>query len=336
MLDRKAGPDAEVVMPVSDLHGRTVWSEAGQRIGTIRGINTDDDGRIVSFDVRERWFLGPHHEVTATDMRLDGGDVIVPTGAVKRDEDEQDTKHEHSDERVEHRGGMVGHASAPVLLAGREGVRGRFGGLDLLGSFFGALVLFASLLLIGGILSAFFGSEPANVDTAINSFDALLEEALLVGAAALFVSSFLGGWCAGRSARYDGVGNGLMSVVWTLAIIAGLGGLAAWLGEEYDVLAAAELPTFSNDEFATWGLIGFAAAIALMLVGAALGGALGESWHRRADRAMLDVVEVDSGDAAISSAGGAAPVASQSVVDDTDAVATDPDRPTSRERRRLE
>ena len=82
MVERQADPATGVVMPVSDLHGRAVWSDGGQRIGTIRDINTDEDGRITSFDVRERWFFGAHHEVPASDMRLDGGDVIVPMAAV--------------------------------------------------------------------------------------------------------------------------------------------------------------------------------------------------------------------------------------------------------------
>ena len=100
MLDRETGSSAEVVMPVSDLHGRTVWSEGGQRIGSIRDINTDDDGRIVSFDVRERWFFGHHHEVPATDMRLDGGDVIVPNSAVASFHTRETHTRDRDDERV--------------------------------------------------------------------------------------------------------------------------------------------------------------------------------------------------------------------------------------------
>jgi hypothetical protein len=296
MLDREVGSNAEVVMPVSDLHGRTVWSEGGQRIGSIRDINTDDEGRIVSFDVRERWFFGTHHEVPATDMRLDGGDVIVPNSAVASMHTREARVRER--EHVESSSGSSpshGLRSAPVLLAGREGVRARFGGLDLLGSLFGGLVIIASMVIIGGVLAAIFGVDPPSIDTSSSAFDDLVTGSLLVGAATLFLSCFLGGWCAGRSARYDGVANGVMSVVWALAIALGLGALASWVGDEYDVLAQTNLPSFSNDELATWGLIGFAIAIALMLVGAALGGALGESWHRRADRAMLDVVPVGGG-----------------------------------------
>ena len=43
---------AQVVMPVSELHGRTVWSEAGERIGVVRGVHQDDDGRIGESDAK--------------------------------------------------------------------------------------------------------------------------------------------------------------------------------------------------------------------------------------------------------------------------------------------
>lgn len=314
MLDQRSGT-TDVVMPVSDLHGRTVWTEDGERIGTVRGVNTDDDGKIVSLDVRERWILGPHHEVPATGMRIDESDVVVPAAAVVGLER---SRRHHSDDHDHH--GMRGAlASAPVLLSGREGARGRFGGLDLVGSFFGGLVTIASVVLIGGILAAVFGSDPANFDTSIASLESLLDEALVVGAVTLFVSCFLGGWCAGRSSRYDGVGNGLMSVVWVLAIAVALGALGAWVGDQYDVLAAIDVPEFTTDEFTMWGTIGALAALALMLLGGALGGALGESWHRRADRAMLDVVSVDGSDWPTSS------TQQTEVIDDSDAVVLDRD-----------
>lgn len=320
MLDRQVGPNAEVVMPVSDLHGRAVWSESGKRIGTIRGINTDDDGRIVSFDVRERWLLGPHHEVPATGMRLDDGDVVVPGSAVEsmrsreHDREDREDRHERRDDAI----ATPARSTSPVFLAGRDGVRGRFGGLDLIGSFFGGLVIIASTLIIGSILAAAFGSDPAVVDTAMDSPAAFGEEAMLVGGLTLLLACFMGGWCAGRSARYDGVGNAVMSVVWTLAIVLGLGALAAWLGEEYNVLAGTELPTFTNDEFALWGLVALGVTLAIMLVGAILGGLLGESWHKRADRAMLDVVPMDTGTDAHTRS-------TTRTVDDSDAVVVDDD-----------
>ncbi len=321
MKDVEQQSSTQVAMPVSELHGRTVWTESGERIGVVRGVNQDDDGRIVSLDVRERWMLGAHHEVPAAGMRLDNGDIVVPPSAkaaVDADRD-GDRKHDHdhdgdghrdrahvdSDDAVVGSGRVVNHrdvqarsasgsvASAPVLLAGREGAKGRFGGLDVIGSLFGALVTIACLVIIGGVLAAVFGTQAASFDTSLSSLEDVLTESTIIAAVTLFLSCFIGGWAAGRSARFDGVGNGLMTVVWVLGIALVLGGLGAWVGDEYDVFANVDLPAVSTEDFQLWGSVALAAALVLMLVGAALGGALGESWHRRADRAMLDVVDVD-------------------------------------------
>ncbi len=312
--------DTQVVMPLADLNGSTIWTEAGDRVGKVSEVRQDDDGRIVSFTVRERWMLGPRREVSASGMRIDRGDVIVPAASVLPDidEDEVAEEREEAQERARARRPIGNFAHAPVLLAGREGARSRFGGLDVVGSLFGALVAIASLVLVGGVLGAIFGSDVAEIDTSLNSFDAITSETLLVAAATIFVSCFLGGWAAGRSARFDGVANGMMTVVWVLAIGVVLAAVGAWAGDEYDVFANSDLPRFVTDDFAMWGSVAFAAALVLMLVGGALGGALGESWHRRADRAMLDVVSVDDRAQATTGIVGS-PAASQPI-DDADAV----------------
>jgi hypothetical protein len=106
--------------------------------------------------------------------------------------------------------------------------------------------------------------------------------------------------------------------VWVLAIGVVLAAIGAWVGDQYNVYASAGVPSFTTESFALWGSVAFAAALVLMLLGAALGGALGEHWHRRADRAMLDVVAVDEG-ATTSTGQVGSPVAPQPFVDDRDA-----------------
>jgi hypothetical protein len=86
-------------------------------------------------------------------------------------------------------------------------------------------------------------------------------------------------------------------VLWVLGIGVALGALGAWAGDEYDVFAASNLPRFATDDIAVWGSVAFVAAFVLMLLGAVVGGALGEAWHRRADRAMLEVVVADENEA---------------------------------------
>jgi branched-chain amino acid transport system permease protein len=107
---------------------------------------------------------------------------------------------------------------------------------------------------------------------------------LAAGLAVLFLSFVVGGWAAGRIARYDGLKNGVMTGVWALVLIAILSGLGAWLGAEYNVLREADLPSWFSRDAATIGAIVSAlAAILVMLAGGLLGGVWGERFHRRAD-----------------------------------------------------
>ncbi|MCZ4495863.1 MAG: hypothetical protein JWM25_446 [Thermoleophilia bacterium] len=281
MATLKDSNDANVVMSVSELHGRVVVDEDGERLGVVRDVVSADDGRITDLEVRGRWMLGSSRTIPASGMRMEDGEIVVPRSAVP-----QPTQHERSRVAPARAAGM------PMLLSGREGARGRFGGVDVIGSLFGALVAIASLVLIGGVLAAIFGADGAVFDTSIDSFGDVFNEATIIGAVTLFTAFLLGGWAAGRSSRFDGPANGMLVTVWFLLIALALGGLTAWLGNEYDVLAATNLPQFSNDDWAVAGAIGALIALGLMLLGGAIGGALGEGWHRRADRAMLDVVPV--------------------------------------------
>jgi hypothetical protein len=106
--------------------------------------------------------------------------------------------------------------------------------------------------------------------------------------AVLFVAYLIGGWAAGRIARYDGARNGFATGIWTLILAAIVSGLAAWLGSEYDVLGNVDLPQwFSTDAFTTTAIISGVAAIVAMFVGGTIGGHMGERYHRRADRTIL-------------------------------------------------
>lgn len=292
----QSGRDAGVVMPVSELHGRTVWNEAGERLGVVRNVNVDEDGRITSLDVRDRWILGPSHQVPASGMRFEEGDVIVPATTSRRAGADSGARVHDRDDVVADHEAVAKRASwtSPVLLSGTDGARQRFGGFDWLGSFLGALATVGSLVLLGGLLGAAFGAEPAVVDSSTSSLEELGTLALAVGAVTLFLSCLLGGWTAGRASRYDGARNGMAMALWVLGFVALFAALGTWLGDQYDVLAGVDLPSFSTDQFALWGSVALAATVLIMLLGGALGGVLGARWHRRADRAMLDVVDVDA------------------------------------------
>ena len=169
---------------------------------------------------------------------------------------------------------------------GIRAARDRFGGLDIPATLVGMLTALAFLILFGGLVSAAVGAIGYQMGVEGNE-DELSLGGLLGGLVALFLAYLLGGWTAGRIARYDGPRNGLMTGVWTLLLAAILAALGALLGDEYNVLAEVDLPNwFSRDALATGAIISGLIAIATMLLAGLLGGAWGERYHRRADEAI--------------------------------------------------
>jgi hypothetical protein len=159
----------------------------------------------------------------------------------------------------------------------------RFGGIDLPASLVGMLTALAFLVLFAGLVGAAIGA--VGYQTGLSGNEEELSLASLIGGLlALFLAYLLGGWTAGRIARYDGPLNGAMTGVCTLVLAALLAGLGAWLGSQYDVLRDVDLPQwFSRDALTAGAIVSGVLAIAAMLVGGALGGAWGERFHRRAD-----------------------------------------------------
>jgi uncharacterized membrane protein len=111
---------------------------------------------------------------------------------------------------------------------------------------------------------------------------------MIGGVAVLFVAYLIGGWAAGRMARYDGARNGFATGVWTLIFAGILAALGAWVDSEYDVFRNVELPQwFTTDAFTTAAIISGVAAILAMFVGGVVGGFWGERYHRHADRTIV-------------------------------------------------
>ncbi len=165
--------------------------------------------------------------------------------------------------------------------------RERFGGLDLPATFVGMLTALGLLIVASGLVAAALGA--IGYQRGLKNTPTELSVASLVGGLILLLVAFLvGGWAAGRIARYDGARNGLMTGVWTLVLGAIVSALAAWLGQKYDVLRNVDLPQwFSTDSLTVGGIVSAIVAIAAMLVGGLLGGILGERYHRRADAAIV-------------------------------------------------
>ena len=183
-----------------------------------------------------------------------------------------------------------GRASAPAGVrvppvtadVGVEEARARFGGVDIPATLAGALAALGTAVLLAGILAG-VGTYGYQLGVE-NAEEKLTAGGLIGGLVTLFLAFLVGGWVAGRVARYDGGRNGLLTAVWFVLLAAGTGALGAWAGDKYDVFGNVNLPQwFDADAFTGAAIASGVLALAVMLGAGWLGGRLGERYHRRAD-----------------------------------------------------
>jgi hypothetical protein len=103
----------------------------------------------------------------------------------------------------------------------------------------------------------------------------------------LFLAYLAGGYVAGRMARFDGTRQGVAVWVIGLLVVLALAALGLVFGAQFNVLQQLNLPRIPIDEgtATTGGLIALAAVLLVTLLGAVLGGKLGDHYHRKVDRA---------------------------------------------------
>jgi uncharacterized membrane protein len=186
------------------------------------------------------------------------------------------------------------HVEAAPVETDVVTAREKYGGADLVASILGMFAGLGTLIF----LAALFAAGAANVELQTNLLnpEGTLDEVEIVGAiaavAVAFVSFLVGGIAAGRMARFDGGMNGLGAGLWFLLLVAVFGALGAWVGEEYNAFAVADLPNWVSqidvDEVTTAAFIMSAVFAAVILLGGWLGGRIGDSHNRKVDAAILE------------------------------------------------
>jgi len=210
---------------------------------------------------------------------------VVETPAEEADREAYEADRVETRERED----VVRERPISPIAAARE----RFGGIDLPASLVGMLTGLAMVVLLGGLVGAAVGAIGYQTGLRGDNVDDISTASLIGGLVVLFVSYVIGGWAAGRIARYDGARNGVMAAIWAIVLAGALSALAAWLGDTYDVFSNVDLPQwFNRDAFTTTAIVSGVAAIAAMLVGGGLGGLWGTRYHRRADQTLLDAREL--------------------------------------------
>ncbi|WP_069387391.1 hypothetical protein [Cellulosimicrobium cellulans] len=180
----------------------------------------------------------------------------------------------------------------------------RYGGIKIGSAFFGWLTATGTAVLLTALAAAAGAVFGLNATTdAQDAVSQATENAETIGImggivllVVLLVAYYCGGYVAGRMARFDGAKQGVAVWLWAvvIAILLALLGLVA--GSQYNVLsqlnAFPQIPV-SGDDLTTGGVIALVAAAVVSLVGAVLGGLAGMRFHRKVDRAGLDVTPAD-------------------------------------------
>jgi hypothetical protein len=203
--------------------------------------------------------------------------------------------HTHHDRGATVRtGGASATRGAPLDAVAAQ--RDRFGGIKWGAAFFGWLSANGLAVILVALLSA--GGVALGLAQGLNTTDEAAEqvETLGIGGAiavlvVLFLAYLAGGYVAGRMARFDGARQGFATWLIGLIVVLVLAAAGVILGAQYNVLQQLNLPRIPIEEgtATTAGVITLVAILLVTLLGAVLGGKLGERYHRRVDRAGVTV-----------------------------------------------
>jgi hypothetical protein len=165
----------------------------------------------------------------------------------------------------------------------RQAGIGKLSFISVLAGVLVAYGAFAVLAALAGVAAAALG---LNTDLSANNWAELGVGSAIVAAVVLLLAYLFGGYVAGRMARRAGLLHGIAVFILALIIVALVAAIAATQTDTSairDNLRSLGIPTTG----AEWGDVGTLAGIgslAAMLVGALLGGLLGERWHTKLTR----------------------------------------------------
>lgn len=172
----------------------------------------------------------------------------------------------------------------PELLAYR--------GFKFGAAFFGWLITIAMSVLLGLAVSAVALGTAEILDYTRSDAEAQAGAASITAAAAavltLSLAFYIGGYVAGRLARFDGGRQGFG--VWMFALLFTIlsAGVGLLLNSQYDLLAEVNRPTvpLPADTLTIGAVAAAAALLVLTLLAAIIGGKTGRRYHDKIDRLL--------------------------------------------------
>ena len=155
------------------------------------------------------------------------------------------------------------------------------GRLSFISALAGVLIAYGAFALLAALVGAVAVAIGLDTELASNDWDTLGMGSAVTVTVVAFVAYLFGGYVAGRMARRAGLVNGLAVFALAVLLVVVVGAIAASQADTETIqanLRSLGLPTSG----AEWAKIGTAAGIgtlAGMLLGAGIGGVVGERWH---------------------------------------------------------
>jgi hypothetical protein len=150
----------------------------------------------------------------------------------------------------------------------------------------GVLVAYGAFAVLAALVGTVAAAIGLNTDLNRHDWATLGVGSAIAVAVVLLLAYLFGGYVAGRMARRAGLLNGLAVFLVALLLVAVVGAVAASQADAEAIgsnLRSLGIPTTGTE----WGKAGTMAGIgslAAMLLGALLGGVLGERWHSKLTR----------------------------------------------------
>jgi hypothetical protein len=155
------------------------------------------------------------------------------------------------------------------------------GRVSFISALAGVLVAYGAFALLAALVGAVAVAIGLNAELASNDWDTFEMGSAVTVTVVAFVAYWFGGYVAGRMARRAGLVNGLAVFVLAVLLVVVVGAIAASQAETKAIqanLRSLGLPTTGTE----WAQIGTVAGIGTlvgMLLGAGIGGVVGERWH---------------------------------------------------------
>jgi hypothetical protein len=150
----------------------------------------------------------------------------------------------------------------------------------------GVLVAYGAFAVLAALVGTVTAAIGLNAELNRNDWATLGVGSAIAVAVVLLLAYLFGGYVAGRMARRAGLLNGLAVFLLALLLVAVVGAVAASQADAASIasnLRSLGIPT-TGTEWAKVGTVAGIGSLAAMLVGALLGGVLGERWHSKLTR----------------------------------------------------